>query len=679
MPMGSGGGGGASSGAIEAGGAFVRLSADSTALNAALEQAKAKIQAFGGLFIKTGAVVGAAGAAIFAPLAGFFKQTVGAINEVGGLSRQFGIPIEEMSKLSYAFGSIGVEADEFGHILKDLAKGLSNAADGSDEIFRRLGLDAKELLDTPLDQAFLKIGKAIADVSNPLDQTRVAMELFSRHGLSILTLMRQGPEALSKKFEEASELGAVFTQEMADQALSVKKGWRQLAEAVRFTGITIGTALLPATELIATYTKAVRLGVMQIRDFAAEHKPLIQTIAVVGIGLIAAGSALAIFGKAVSLVGGGIGPLVAILKIGFGSAILLATHSFSAFMAVIGLAGPAITLVGSALAAIASPIGIAVAGAALLGAYLLTSTERGQRFVSAIKDGLSQLGDWFAMLGAKIKAGFIEAADSAIVAWGGIKAAIDKGDLGLAVQIAMTEVKLQFVTAMAFLKETWNDFRDFWILGWHTAIDAITQKIKALNDLMGGMLLKDPSKFELKGAGGATKVSLNWNGKPIASTKADWIDLKKETQWPRLMWNGRPIFGDNKPAPAAEAPPPAPETPLERLRRELEEGRRKDREDMQRVIDGIKGQRGSLIDEANAPKLGGQLKNEGLKGLGEMKAILPALNQTAKGLFDSPNFAAALGVGDTVGKRQLIAQEKAVAELGEIKDLLERSPMMKFS
>lgn len=88
-----------------------------------------------------------------------------------------------------------------------------------------------------------------------------------------------------------------------------------------------------------------------------------------------------------------------------------------------------------ALGALISPAFLAAAAVAGLGYVLTTQTEAG-------RDGLRMLGDDFGAL-----------ADDATAAWGGISDAMASGDLGLAAQIALKLVQMEFTRAWNFVKE----------------------------------------------------------------------------------------------------------------------------------------------------------------------------------------------------------------------------------
>ncbi len=81
MPAGGSSGGGASSGAVRAGGAFVELFTKDALLQKGLAKAKASVMAYGNFFAKTGKALTVVAAGVFAPLALLAKGGGGFISQ----------------------------------------------------------------------------------------------------------------------------------------------------------------------------------------------------------------------------------------------------------------------------------------------------------------------------------------------------------------------------------------------------------------------------------------------------------------------------------------------------------------------------------------------------------------------------------------------------------------------
>ena len=224
--------------------------------------------------------------------------------------------------------------------MNHLQRSLSEAADKPEgSIFARLGLDAKELLGLPIEKQLDAIAGAWTKIPIAADKARVGQEIFGKQAAQILPMLAKGPQALADSMQEAGEIGAVVTQEMADQAKAGTKALKEMKFAIEFAFHALGGALLaPATEGMATYGKTISTVAKQVREWIEEHKGLVQTVAGVGIGLMATGGALMIIGKAVTVIGGGFGPIFKLLSGGAGMVKGLLFGAFSlAIVAVKGL------------------------------------------------------------------------------------------------------------------------------------------------------------------------------------------------------------------------------------------------------------------------------------------------------------------------------------------------------
>jgi hypothetical protein len=411
--MGLSGGGGTGGGAIRAGQAFVELIAKDNALLRALDRAKQRMQAFGATVVKAGAATAAAGAGLLAPVAGLFDAAVKRGSALANLADEFGTTAESLSSLAYAFGTAGVAQEEFIDTVKGLSQKLAEGADGSDELFTRLGLSAKELIALPVDQQFAKIADALAAVGNAADRTNIGLQLFGGAGSKLTRVLAQGSGELARLRGEAEDVGAVMRGETAQSAQrlerSLSRAWTAAANAI----LAVGEALFPTAEGFDGIIRAVTAAAAAARAFIQENKALVVGVAAVGGTLVAAGGAAVVLGTAVAGLG-----------------------------ALIGVATGAVSLLGSVVTALISPLGLAAAAVGGLGYLFVAHTATGKALAAVVGGGLADA--WGTLR------------DAALDAWGGITSALSRGDLARAGEIALAGLSVAWQQGLLTLQKAWN-------------------------------------------------------------------------------------------------------------------------------------------------------------------------------------------------------------------------------
>ncbi len=215
------------SSAIEAGKAFVSLGVKST-MNKDLRKAKFTLQKFA----KASATLmaGAAAASFGVATAAMVKLTNEA-KEIRKLSGEIGVTTQEFQKLSYVSRQVGLDMDDMAGAIEEFRIRTAEAAqDGTGplaEMFKKLGLDAKEFVNMPITDA---IGK-VSDELNKLDATSkqfAADEIFGGDGRRLMNVFKLGAEGISEMSREAEEMGLVLSSETMQGLKSVSDGFKDL-------------------------------------------------------------------------------------------------------------------------------------------------------------------------------------------------------------------------------------------------------------------------------------------------------------------------------------------------------------------------------------------------------------------------------------------------------------------
>ncbi|WP_439628217.1 hypothetical protein [Gemmata sp.] len=381
---------------IRAGRAFVELVADSNQLYRALDQASARLKKFGSAAVSIGAKSAAAGGAVLAPLGKAFSDALTKGADIKAIAARYQQGVGSISELVGAFEFAGVGVREFGDVVGGLEGKIIAAADANGELIEGLrGLRGRDLIGKSLDQQLDRIFKRFGDINaSDFDLANQAEQIFGAAGAKLVPYLKDGIEGLRRLKAEGKRTGAVMSVEDIERAHAASKAWDAVMVELATTIVKVGSALLPATDQTKELSEQVRDVFAAGREWVANNGEIIATIAKVAGGVAAAGIVLAGIGTSVKL----LGPI------------------FSG--AVSGIRG----IVGG-FALLKSPIGALGFAVGGLGALWLTCTENGRAAAADLGKAFRSIGDTFR--------------DT----WGGITAAVGKGDLATAFKLAGTGIK----------------------------------------------------------------------------------------------------------------------------------------------------------------------------------------------------------------------------------------------
>lgn len=159
---------------------------------------------------------------------GYAKAMFEAADAIGDVAARSGIAVESLSRLKFIAGQSDVEFSSLTTGIKQFQKNLSDATNGSSSAarsFAQVGVQATKIRNLSFEDLRQTIAKGFADVRNPADRTRIAMELFGEAGDQLVPFLNQGLEGLQRLGKEADRLGIALEAQMvvaigaADQAL----------------------------------------------------------------------------------------------------------------------------------------------------------------------------------------------------------------------------------------------------------------------------------------------------------------------------------------------------------------------------------------------------------------------------------------------------------------------------
>ena len=281
----------------------------------------------GGLKSLAGAAGGLSGAlgslvplATGAGLAAMAKGAIDAADDMNDLSQKTGVSVESLSKFQQAANASGTSIEGVGAAMIKLNRNLATGNDGAAEALTSLGVSATDASGKlkSTDAIMLEVADKFAKMPDGAGKTAAAMALFGKAGADMIPLLNGGSKAVT-------DLSATMTGAFAKGADSLNDKLAALQGKLLALGVNIGTALMPALNVIADLVMGLA------NAFAAMPGPL---QAIVG-GVVALAAAFVVLAPAISAVIS-IAGVLAGLKIG-------ATIAGWA-----ALAGPAITAISAA-------------------------------------------------------------------------------------------------------------------------------------------------------------------------------------------------------------------------------------------------------------------------------------------------------------------------------------------
>ena len=406
---------------------FERLSAQMSAMHSNAVKTGGALSAMGmhinavGVGVRNmGLKVFAAGAAIVGPMiyaARSFAETGARLYD---LSRRTGIAVEELSALDYVASQTGtsLEGVEIGlRVMSKSVLGAADAAEGTTGKLDHLGLSLKDLKGKSPIQQFNLIAERISAISDPTMRAAVALQMFGRSGTQLLPML----EKLDKLRGEAKEFGLIRTTESVRQAKAFSDAMTLMSRVIKSAWNAVGEAIVP---VLQKAVKWITETVVKVRDWIKANPGLMESLLKIGAIVVGVGVGMAVLGMAIQTLAVPFAMLAGIVSV----------LSVSASIAVIVFKG----MVG-VLAFLTSPIGVAIVAVGALGAVILAETGAGSK-------ALGWLGEKFSSL-----------ASDASLAFGGIAKALAEGNIGLAVKIVWTTIKMWWTEGVGAIKIVWNN------------------------------------------------------------------------------------------------------------------------------------------------------------------------------------------------------------------------------
>jgi hypothetical protein len=434
---------------IKAGRAYVELYLKNSSLMKGLQATRAMMAQVGSQMQTLGAStmrVGAAIATTFGAAAASFAMPIKLAGDLMETQSKFGAVFGESTDAMLQWAE--TYANTVGRAKSDTMSSLATMQ----SFFLGMGLDAGKASEFAKQMAAASVD--FASFHNLTDAEAMQRfvsalsgsgEVLSMFGVNIMQaaldqqLLSMG---FKKSTQGATEMEKVLARIAIIQRTMSKQGatkdaittagsfsnqLKKLAGEAKNAGEAIGTALLPLlTPLVAKTAAAAKV----VAEWVAKNQGLVVVALKVSAGLAAAGAAI--------FAAGG-------LIYGFGVA--------ASFVA------SALGTIAFAITALLSPVGMTLAAIVALQAGLVAGIAYWVRYTESGKAALEYLMSLAQPL-----------VDTFTAAFGGIRDALQAGDLAAAASIGMTAVQIVFERVKLAILGTWLDMRDRLAGAWDTLV-----------------------------------------------------------------------------------------------------------------------------------------------------------------------------------------------------------------
>ncbi len=401
---------------IRAGRAFVELGVDKNPFVRGLKAAEKHLVAFGRQVRDIGLRIAAAGGSIVGALFGAARVFATIGDALNDMSARTGVSVEALSELSHAAEQSGADVESLENGLRFMQRTLGEAAHGSKsatESLTRLGLSMGALLALSPENQFKAIADGIARIDDPTLRAAAAMDLFGKSGTRLIPMIEGGAAGLEAFQRQARDFALTLTTLDAVAASKLDDTLNLLSSTLKALVRSVGAAVAPVFTEVAQRIAQATAGTAK---WVSQNRQLIVTALKVGAVVTAVGAAIAVAGTTIIGLGITLGSLATIA-----------------------------TTVGAAIAALTSPIGLAVGSLAVLGAAVVKYTEVGAEALKWFGEQFGKLRDFIGDV------------------LGGVRDAMLAGDIALAGRILWLTLKVAWQKGVAELNIIWMKAKTFFL------------------------------------------------------------------------------------------------------------------------------------------------------------------------------------------------------------------------
>lgn len=199
--------------------------------------ARRMLSGFGATMIGLGGTAG---------FAAFARRQIEVAATLGEVSAKLGVATEDLELMRFAAEQTGSSVQTLDLGLQRMVKRVGQAAAGGGEAaktFKRLGLDAKTLVELDPAEQFERISAAIRELPTKSDQLRDFASIFDSEAVSLLNMAVRGINSFVRSFNQA---GGATASRGVRNAQEFSKAAQEFSRAIGATGRDFVLGITPA-------------------------------------------------------------------------------------------------------------------------------------------------------------------------------------------------------------------------------------------------------------------------------------------------------------------------------------------------------------------------------------------------------------------------------------------------
>ena len=287
----------AGSGDIKAGGAYIEIGANTDALDKALKNTKAQIQAFATDMTSIGMKLGALDAGLVAPMVMAVKAFADAGEAAGKFATRTGMSTQAASALVAMAGKFDVPAQGVQRAVKSMQLAIGSDSKEMAAAFAQLGVSAEQLKAMTPEDAFATLADRLNAVTDFTERLQLGSKVLGMTYQQIAPLLEAGSEGMNQAGQAAAKSGKMFDKEAAAKAEKLDQAFKSLANAAKQIEMAIGSAI---ADTIIKVADSISDCADRIAYWIEQNPAFIDSIFNAGIALSAIGPTLAALGVAIS-------------------------------------------------------------------------------------------------------------------------------------------------------------------------------------------------------------------------------------------------------------------------------------------------------------------------------------------------------------------------------------------
>lgn len=227
----------------------------------------------------------------------FGKEAIHAANEMGNLSQEVGIGVEQLSKFKYA-ADLSDAGEQFRNGLLKLNTAIADSQDKSSkaaQTFALIGVASQDANGKlrPTEEILFDIADRFASWADGANKAAIAQELFGTKNARFISLMSQGSAGLRAQGEELKKIGGALTDEDVRRTEEFERAMKQLKAEMQALARVSALELLPSlTSMIKALSDTGVIGGKTSPVFTV----LTESFKYFAIGVVEAYGILQVFG-----------------------------------------------------------------------------------------------------------------------------------------------------------------------------------------------------------------------------------------------------------------------------------------------------------------------------------------------------------------------------------------------